>query len=69
MSMQQVNGLALSLVGVAALILSVGIAWSLSRVTRTRQVEGAGVIMVVSVALFLAGVVACFFGVSALVEG
>jgi uncharacterized membrane protein len=69
MSTLQVNGLALSLVGVAALILSVGIAWSLSRVSRRRRVESAGVISVVSVLLSLAGVVACYFGVSAIVEG
>jgi uncharacterized membrane protein len=69
MTSQQINGLALSLVGVAALILSVGIAWSLSRVSRTRPVEGSGMISVVSILLFLAGVVACYFGVSAIVEG
>jgi uncharacterized membrane protein len=69
MSTQQVNGVALSLVGVAALILSIGIAWSLSRVSRRQRVESAGMISVVSLLLFLAGVVACYFGVSAIVEG
>jgi Kef-type K+ transport system membrane component KefB len=57
MTSQQMSGLALSLVGVAALILSVGIAWSLSRVSRTRRVESASLISVVSLVLFLAGVV------------
>jgi Kef-type K+ transport system membrane component KefB len=69
MNSQQMSGLALSLVGVAALILSVGIAWSLSRVSRRRRVESAGVISVVSLVVFLAGVVACYFGVSAMLEG
>jgi hypothetical protein len=66
---QQVTGLALSLVGLAAFILSVGVAWFLSRVSRTRRVESAGMISAISIVLFLAGVVACYFGVSALVEG
>lgn len=69
MNSQQMSGLALSLVGVAALILSVGIAWFLSRVSRTRPVESTGMITVVSILLFLAGVVACYFGVSAMVDG
>jgi hypothetical protein len=69
MTSQQITGLALSLVGVAALILSVGIAWSLSRGSRTQRVESAGMLSVVSLIVFLAGVVACYFGVSAIVEG
>jgi Kef-type K+ transport system membrane component KefB len=69
MNSQQMSGLALSLVGVAALILSVGIAWSLSRVSRTRRVESAGVISVVSLLVFLSGVVACYFGVTVMLEG
>jgi hypothetical protein len=69
MSVQQIQGMALMLVGVAVLIVSVGIAWALSRSTRTRRVEGAWLITVVSVLLFLVGVALCWFGVSALVEG
>jgi hypothetical protein len=38
-------------------------------VSRTRRVESAGVISVVSLLVFLSGVVACYFGVSAMLEG
>jgi hypothetical protein len=65
---QQTQGMALLLVGVAVLIVSVGIAWALSRSSRTRRVEGAWLITVVSVVLFLLGVALCWFGVSAIVE-
>jgi hypothetical protein len=61
--------MALFLVGVAVLILSVGIAWTLSRVSRSRRVESAWVVTAVSFVLFVVGVVLCWFGVSAFVEG
>jgi hypothetical protein len=65
---QQVHGVALSLVGAADLILSVGIAWSLScfshATRRMRRHDHR-----VSVALFLASVIACYFGVSAMMDG
>jgi hypothetical protein len=41
MSDQQIHGAALFLVGVAILIVSVSIAWTLSRSSRARRVEGA----------------------------
>jgi len=69
MSGRQVYGLTLLLIGFALLIVSVGIAWTLSRTSRARRVEGAWLITAVSFALFLAGVLICWVGVSALVEG
>jgi uncharacterized membrane protein len=69
MSEQQTQGVALFLVGVALLIVSVGIAWALSQSTRARRVESAWLITVVSVLLFVVGVALCYGGVSAIVEG
>ena len=69
MSDHQTNAVALFLVGVAVLILSVGIAWTLSRVSRTRRVESAWFVTAVSFVLFVVGVVLCWFGVSGFVEG
>jgi hypothetical protein len=69
MSAQQVSGVIILLVGVAALFVSVGVAWALSRISRMRQVEGIGFITVVTVLLFLVGMALSYFGVSALVEG
>jgi len=69
MSRRQVYGVALFLVGFTLLIVSVGIAWTLARRSSAGRVEGAGVITAVSFALFLAGVLICWLGVSALVEG
>jgi hypothetical protein len=66
MSDQQMTGLVVVLLGVAALIISAGTAWTLARVTRTRGVESAWFIIVVSIALFFAGVALCYFGVSSL---
>jgi len=69
MSDQQLQGLALLLVGVAVLIVSVGIAWALARRSRARRVEGTWLITLLSVVLLLAGAALCYFGVSAIVEG
>jgi hypothetical protein len=69
MSAQQISGVVILLIGVAALIVSVGVAWTLSRISRTRQVEGIGFITIVTVLLFLVGMALSYFGVSALVEG
>lgn len=69
MSAQQLTGMALCLVGLAALIVSVSIGWALSRSSRVRPVASASVISVTSVVLLLAGMVACYFGVNSLVEG
>jgi hypothetical protein len=69
MSSQQMTGVVTLLLGVAALIISAGVAWTVSRVTRTRQVEGISFITVVSFLLFIVGIVLCWFGVSTFVEG
>jgi hypothetical protein len=69
MSSQQITGLVVFLLGAAALIISAGIAWMLSRITRTRQVEGISFITIVTFLLFLVGIVLCYFGVSSIVEG
>ena len=69
MSDHQTYAMALFLFGVAVLILSMGIAWTLSRVSRTRREDSAWFVTAVSFALFIVGVVLCWFGVSAFVEG
>ena len=69
MSSQQITGVVVLLLGVAALIVSAGVAWTVSRITRTRQVEGISFITVVSFFLFAVGVALCWFGISTLVEG
>ena len=66
---QQITGVVVLLLGVAALIVSAGVAWTVARITRTRQIEGISFITVVSFLLFIIGIVLCWFGVSALVEG
>lgn len=68
MNQQQIQGTALLLVGLALLIISVGVAWALSRSSRTRRVDATWLVMTLSVLLFFAGVAACYFGVSLIVE-
>jgi hypothetical protein len=68
MSNQQMPGMVVLSLGVAALIISAGVAWTVSRITRTRQAEGISFITVVSFFLFVVGIVLCWFGVSTLVE-
>jgi hypothetical protein len=69
MSDQQLQGVVILLLGVAALIISAGMAWTLSRLSRTRRVESAAFITAVSFLLLIVGVVLCYFGVSNLIEG
>jgi hypothetical protein len=69
MSNQQVTGLVNLLVGVAALMVSMGAAWTLMLRSRMRRIESTWFITAISVALFIAGVALCWFGVSALVGG
>jgi hypothetical protein len=52
MSDHQTQGLLLLAIGLATLMVSVDIAWTLSRGSRTRRGEGAGCITVVSFVLF-----------------
>ena len=69
MNDQQMTGLVFLLIGGAALIVSVGIAWTLSRRSRAQRVESSWLITMVSFGLFLLGVALCYIGVSKLVEG
>jgi site-specific recombinase len=69
MSDRQVYGLTLLLIGLAVLIVSAGIAWTLSLRSRTRRVEGAWIVTTVSFVLFLVGVLICWLGVSGLLGG
>ena len=69
MSAQQTTGLVILLVGLAALMVSVGVAWILSRLARDGRVDGTWFIAVVSLLLFLVGTALCWFGVSGIVEG
>jgi hypothetical protein len=68
MSNQQTIGLVNLLVGFAALIVSAGVAWALSRRSRVRRVDSTWFITAISVVLLVAGVVLCWFGVTTLLE-
>jgi hypothetical protein len=68
MSNQQMTGVVVFLLGVATLIISAGVAWMLSRLSRTRRVEGTSLITGVSFLFFVVGIVLCYFGVSSMVE-
>jgi hypothetical protein len=59
----------LLLVGLVALVASLGTAWALSRSSRAGRSDSAWFLITVSVVLFLLGVALCWFGVSTLVEG
>jgi protein-S-isoprenylcysteine O-methyltransferase Ste14 len=63
------HGATLLLLGFAALILSAGVAWALSRISRTRRVESAWLVVGFGFLLFVVGIVLCWFGVTTLVEG
>jgi hypothetical protein len=69
MSEQRIQGVALLLVGLALLIVSIGVAWALSRTSRARRVDSAWLVTTVSVVLLIAAVVMCYFGVSSIIEG
>jgi hypothetical protein len=69
MSAQQTTGLVTLLVGIAALLVSVGVAWILSRLARDGRVDGVWLITAASLVLFLVGTALCWFGVSAMIEG
>ncbi len=67
MSDQQMTGVVVLSLGVAALIVSIGVAWMLSRLSRAGRVESTWFITAVSFVLFLVGVVLCWFGVTTFV--
>jgi hypothetical protein len=67
MSNQQMTGVVVLSLGVAALIVSIGVAWTLSRLSRAGRVESTWFITAVSFVLFLVGVVLCWFGVTTFV--
>ncbi|HEY1390335.1 MAG TPA: hypothetical protein VGF38_17495 [Ktedonobacterales bacterium] len=69
MSERQITGVIILLLGAAALIISTGMAWTLSRLSRRRQVAGSSFITLVAFLLFLVGIVLCYFGITNLVEG
>jgi hypothetical protein len=69
MSSQQMTGVVVLSLGLAALIASAAIAWMRSRLFRAGSREGSGFILVVGVLLVLVGLALCYFGISAIVEG
>jgi hypothetical protein len=69
MNTQQITGVVVFLLGVAALIVSAGVAWTVAHITRRRQIDGISFITLVAFLLFLGGIVLCYFGVTNLVEG
>jgi hypothetical protein len=64
MNQQQTTGVVVLLLGVAALIISIGFAWTLSRLSSAGRVESTWFITLVAFLLFAVGVVLCYFGVS-----
>jgi len=68
-SSQQISSVLLLLVGLVALMASLGTAWALSRFSRAGRSESAWFLITVSALLFLLGVALCWFGVSTLLEG
>jgi hypothetical protein len=58
----------LLLVGLLALVGSLGTAWALSRSSRAGRSDSAWLLLTISVLLFFLGVALCWFGVSMLVE-
>jgi hypothetical protein len=69
MNQQQMTDLVVLLLGMAALLVSVGVAWTLSRLSRAGRVASRWFITLVAFLLFAVGVVLCYFGVSSIVEG
>jgi hypothetical protein len=69
MSDQQTTGVVVSLLGVAALIASAGVAWMRSRMYRAGGLEGSGFILGVGVLLVFVGIALCYFGIGAIIEG
>jgi hypothetical protein len=69
MSSRQISSVLFLLVGLIALVASLGSAWALSRSSRAARSESAWFLITASVALFFIGVALCWFGVSTLVEG
>jgi hypothetical protein len=68
MNQQQTTGVVVLLLGVAALIISIGFAWTLSRLSRAGRVESTWFITLVAFLLFAVGIVLCYFGVSTIIE-
>ena len=68
-SSQQTTGVVVLLLGIAALGSSAGTAWLMSRLWRTGPVEGGWLLSTAGVILLLVGLVLCYFGVLAIVEG
>jgi hypothetical protein len=69
MTDQQLQGVVFLLLGLAALIVSGGVAWQLSRASRAQRVESSWFITLVSFALLLVGAALAYSGVSKLIEG
>ena len=66
---QQITGIILLVIGIAALTVSVGSAWILSRLAQDGRDKGNWLIAVASLLLFLVGIALCWFGVSTVIEG
>jgi hypothetical protein len=69
MSSQQTTGFLVLSFGIGALMVSAGVAWVMSRLSRTRPIEGAWLLSAADFLLFLASLVLCYFGILAIVEG
>ena len=66
---QQIQGLVVFLLGIAALVLSTGVARALGRASKVRRVHSSWYITALSFLMFVVGVAHCWFGVSALLGG
>ena len=63
----QMQGVPLLLLGIVSFVLSAGVAWALSRASRMRRVESAWLIVIGVFVLLAAGMIFCWFGISALI--
>jgi uncharacterized membrane protein YidH (DUF202 family) len=71
MNTQQIQNILILLVGVVMLLASIGTAWVLSRYSRigAGEREWYAITMMVSIALFLGGVIVCYYGATSFLGG
>jgi hypothetical protein len=71
MSTQQIRDVLIVLVGVIMLLVSMGTAWVLSRYSRLGSGERGWFVItiMVSIALFIGGIIVCYYGTRAFLEG
>jgi hypothetical protein len=71
MSTQQIRDILIVLVGVVMLLARMGTAWVLSRYSRAGSGDRGWYVItiIVSIALFIGGIIVCNYGIRAFLEG